>query len=360
MDTLIRRGGPYASRVAAVGGLPNRTVDVPITSVFLVLFIIGAASHMTILQLNLRRSHKFLASGGMFGFCFSRVITCTLRLAWATHPTNISLAIAATIFVNAGVIVIIIINLIFAQRILRASHPKIGWHRSIHYGFLAYLASIIILLVMLITSIVQQSYTLSTNTRRIDHDLALTGSIYFTVAAFLPLPVVTLSILTRHVGRLATLKEPTEKFGTGRFRTKLVIILIASALICLGASFRCATSWLVRPRSHPAWYNSKACFYCFNFTIEIIVIYTYALIRIDRRFYIPNGARGAGSYAANTKGTDLTKKASNMRVETEDEFMEDFALPESREQDLEAAGEKRQNAVDAGVVPIAARTAADG
>ncbi len=61
-------GPPYAPPFAALGGMPTNELDTPITAVFLVLFIIGAVSHMTILQLNRRRSHKFLFSGVLFGF----------------------------------------------------------------------------------------------------------------------------------------------------------------------------------------------------------------------------------------------------------------------------------------------------
>jgi len=42
-------------------------VDIPITAVFLLLFIIGAATHMTIFQLNRKRGHKFVFSGLIFG-----------------------------------------------------------------------------------------------------------------------------------------------------------------------------------------------------------------------------------------------------------------------------------------------------
>lgn len=39
-------GAPYPPTTAAVGGMPTVGVDVPISSVLLVLFMIGAAGHM--------------------------------------------------------------------------------------------------------------------------------------------------------------------------------------------------------------------------------------------------------------------------------------------------------------------------
>lgn len=51
-----------------------------------------------------------------------------------------------------------------------------------------------------------------------------------------------------------------------------------------------------RPATNPPWYDSKACFYCFNFTIEIFVIFTYLIGRIDRRFYVPDGSSKVRHY----------------------------------------------------------------
>jgi hypothetical protein len=64
-------GGPYQPRIWQLGGAPEVGVDVPITAVFLVLFVIGAAAHMTIFQINRKRGHKFLMSALLFGMCFN-------------------------------------------------------------------------------------------------------------------------------------------------------------------------------------------------------------------------------------------------------------------------------------------------
>lgn len=59
-----------------------------------------------------------------------------------------------------------------------------------------------------------------------------------------------------------------------------------------------------RPRNDPAWYHSKACFYIFNFVVELAVIALYILVRVDLRFYVPNGSRRAGDYS----GRNLPEK----------------------------------------------------
>lgn len=39
------------------------------------------------------------------------------------------------------------------------------------------------------------------------------------------------------------------------------------------------------------------CFYFFNFTVEIIVVYLFAAVRIDLLFYVPDGSKGPGDYS---------------------------------------------------------------
>ncbi|TKA41868.1 hypothetical protein B0A49_13835, partial [Cryomyces minteri] len=81
----------------------------------------------------------------------------------------------------------------------------------------------------------------------------------------------------------------------------MLILLSSSGLITLGAGFRAGTSWSPPTplTSPPPWYLSKACFYIFNFTVEILVIYSYLILRVDKRFIIRNGAKGPGSYSFN-------------------------------------------------------------
>lgn len=93
-----------------------------------------------------------------------------------------------------------------------------------------------------------------------------------------------------------------------------MLVLVAATLIALGAGFRAGTNYVQPLLDKPAWFDSKACFYIFNFTIEIAVVYMYAAMRIDLRFHIPDGAKGPGSYS-------VTK----VRVETEEEFEMDFS-----------------------------------
>jgi hypothetical protein len=258
------------------------------------LFALAASAHMTILQINRRRGKKFLISGMLFGFCMARIVTCSLRMAWASYSTNISVAIAAQVFVAAGVLLLFVVNLIFSQRILRASHPRFGWAAWLSVAFKVYYASIVIMIIALITCVTQSFYTLSHNTLRIDHDVLLIGGTYFAVAAFLPIPIILLALAIPS-------KSHKDHFGEGRFRTKVFIVLSSSTILTLGAAFRAGTNFVPRPASDPAWYDSKACFYLFNFTIEWIVVFLYAVIRVDKRFIIPDKAHGPGAYGGHKK-----------------------------------------------------------
>ncbi|EXJ84756.1 hypothetical protein A1O3_05428 [Capronia epimyces CBS 606.96] len=321
-------GPPYPPRTAAVGGVPTVGVDVPICSVFLFLFVLGAAGNMTIFQINRRRGHKFIMSALMFGFCMARIVTSIMRIVWAVYPTDVQVGIAASIFVSAGVLILFLINLIFAQRIIRAAHPYFGWHKALSAAFKVLYVLIGAMLAMVITGTVQSFYTLSANTHRIDRDLQLTAVTYLLFISFLPILMVILGLIVPRKTRL-------EKFGSGRWRTKITILLTSSVLLCLGASFRSATTYKnPRPRNDPAWYHAKWCFYFFNFTIEILVIYLYLILRVDLRFHIPDRSKGPGDYVSGPKSEEdreagagagqSRRSASSMtRVLSEEEVFDD-------------------------------------
>lgn len=67
-----------------------------------------------------------------------------------------------------------------------------------------------------------------------------------------------------------------QKFGRGVLGAKIVIVVVVAMLLSLGAWFRAATNYLVsHPVTSPAWYQRRPCYYVFNFTIEVLVVYIY-------------------------------------------------------------------------------------
>ncbi|KIX94586.1 uncharacterized protein Z520_09632 [Fonsecaea multimorphosa CBS 102226] len=284
-------GGPYPPKTAAIGGLPSVTTDIPTDAVFIFLYVCFAATNMTIFQLNRRKHHKFIPSALLFGFCMARIATNCLRIAWATSPHNVRLAIAAQIFVNAGILIIYIINLILAQRILRASQPRIGWNPILRAAYKFLYVDIGIALIMVITSVVLSAYTLSPHTKSVCRDIQLAAITYLLVFTCLPVVHTALAVFLPR-------SPDAENFGKGGMKSKLVIVTSSACLCMLIAGFKAGITWEPpRPVTNPPWYDSKACFYVFNFALEIILLCILTFTRIDKRFFIPDGSTKAGDYS---------------------------------------------------------------
>lgn len=216
-DVLEKRGGPYASTTAGMGGLPSVIPDVPVCAVFLALYIAFAATNMTIFQINRRRNHKFVLSAMMFGFCMARITTLVLRIVWSTRQHNVRLAIAANILVNAGILIVYIINLILAQRILRAKQPKLGWNPILRHGSKAFYILIAGALIMVITATVISVYTLNPTTQKSCRDVLLAAVTYLLVFTCLPfLHILPAVLLPR--------SKQEENFGEGKMRDRKSVV----------------------------------------------------------------------------------------------------------------------------------------
>lgn len=98
-------GGPPPVKDPAAamffGGVPTKTLDLPITAVFLVLFALGGFLHISIYKRNAKRGHKFLLSDLMFDFCMIRVVTCIFRITWSIVSTR-GVILVALITLNGG------------------------------------------------------------------------------------------------------------------------------------------------------------------------------------------------------------------------------------------------------------------
>ena len=229
----------------------------------------------------------------------ARIVTMSLRIAYAVHPDSAHISLAAQIFVSAGVVLLFIINIIFSQRIVRACLPSLGWNRIVSWGFLFLYFTIPAALAILITSVVQIYHTLDRSIIAIDVSMQRFGSTYFLVITALPFLFIATALLYPKKG-------PIDNFGINHIYQKMVILAVSAALLTIGAAWRTSNIWRPpRPldRSTP-WYLSRASFYIFNFTLELFVIYIYALVRVHKVFHIPDGAKGPGSYSLNTTLSD--------------------------------------------------------
>ncbi|TQV98833.1 hypothetical protein V2A60_007469 [Cordyceps javanica] len=297
LEQLKQHGPPYPPTGAGLGGRPTVPVDVPISAVIIAIFVVSAALNMTILQRNRARGHKFVLSGLLFGFSMARITANVMRIVWATRPANASIAIAASVLTNAGVVLLFVVNLILVQRLLRAYHPTVGWSRPLGLAFRFLYFSIAAAIIMVIVAVVYSFYTLDVAARRRIRDVQLTGVVFLAVLAFLPIPIGL-------AAGLVPGREARDPFGQGHpqgrarsLRFKLALVLATSVLLTLGAAFRAGTAFYQRPATNPAWFHSKACYYCFNYLIEIICVFAYALLRFDRLFHVPDGSSAPGHYA---------------------------------------------------------------
>jgi hypothetical protein len=229
----------------------------------------------------------------------------SLRIAWACHPGNIGLGIAANVFVYVGTIILFMIDWFFVQRILRAQHQRVGWSTPYRIFHRAALAVLIINLIMLILVNIWQFFTINSTKMHVFRILQLTGQTYFTVFCFAPAVLVLMSVLIP--------RREVEKFGAGRLRVNITILLVAVTALTTGQLFRCVIAWIPQtpvfdsagqPVRQP-WYLHKACFYIFNFVTEIMVVIMFAVVRVDLRFHVPNGSRMSGDYSGRNSRVNL-------------------------------------------------------
>lgn len=83
--------------------------------------------------------------------------------------------------------------------------------------------------------------------------------------------------------------------------------MLATALLVTGAITRLLGAVIEKPISAPSHLFSKPVFYTTGFMLEIIVVYGYLFLRVDLRFWVPNGTGGptapgsAGSYTVKSE-----------------------------------------------------------
>ncbi|KAK2034402.1 hypothetical protein LX32DRAFT_724377 [Colletotrichum zoysiae] len=282
-------GPPYTPQVAAPGLIPTIPVDVPVCIILIIFFVAAAGLNLAILLRNLGRNHKFLFSSVLVGFCVTRIIALSLRIAWATQPWNVRIDIAGTVFASAGVVLLYIITLIFAHRLLCGLHPNIGWIPAVVYFFYFCYFLLIVSLICALSAFIANFYTLDPEQLHNCHLVQLFASTVFAIFALLPILIVLFAAF------YPGLRCP-EPFGYGSLTAKIVIVLAVATLLSIGAIYTCAANYAVRPVWFPGWWDYKVCYYIFLFALELVVVFLYSLSRFDLRFHIPDGACKAGDF----------------------------------------------------------------
>jgi hypothetical protein len=191
--------------------------------------------------------------------------------------------------------------LVFAQRVVRAWHPFFGWGRGVGWVVKGLGGSAVLVVVAVVTVTVQGVFVEvgvgdGGRVRAVDRGVQLGCGTYLAVYAFLPVLVVALAAMVPRRTRV-------DGFGEGRFGTKVVLLTVTASLLAVGAIFRAVVAYQTRPVDRPAWFHGKACYYCFNFVVELLVVYIYTLSRFDKRFHIPDGSSAPGHYSCAEYGS---------------------------------------------------------
>lgn len=292
---------PWYQRVHLPQGFPTPSVDTAPTAVFLVMFFLCAIANIVIFRRNSSRNHKFLISAPLIGFNMARTVSCALRLSWTYYPHDRNIAIASTIFNAAGVLLLYIVNLIFAQRVFRGLHPKLGWNKPLSLALKVMYGLIPALLVMTITVVVQSFFATDPSILRLDHSIQLAPVTFFAIVCILPIPIVVFALISSN-------SSDVDHFGKGHLHLKAAVVIASAVLLSLGQWFRMIVAYVGKDPT--AWYNQKWAFYFFQFTVEIVTVLLFLGVRVDLVFHVPNGSRGPHSYTQTKLSSQLEREKS--------------------------------------------------
>ncbi|ORY55865.1 uncharacterized protein BCR38DRAFT_356302 [Pseudomassariella vexata] len=294
-----------------LGGDPTAIPDVPVTAVFLVLFMIGAGTHINIYRANAKRGHKFLLSDLIFDFCMIRNFTCIFRIIWAFVNTR-GVILVALIFEFGGAAVIFAVNIFFAQRIVRSMHPRIGWHPLFGIVTLFFIWSVPAIIVLQIIALSVSFFSVGKEAQLQATETVLrVGSSWGVGLSLLPLVLLFIAAAIPTTGK-------PERFGQGQLTTKVAVMVYGATTLASGAVVRLFTIL------HPARLGlegtifGKAVFYTTGFMLEIIVVALYAVARVDLLFHIPNGSSKPGDYSANFQHGKASRSLGELQYDIEE------------------------------------------
>ncbi|OLN86273.1 hypothetical protein CCHL11_04137 [Colletotrichum chlorophyti] len=272
-----------------IGGDPTTNIDVPVTFLFLLLFAAGAYTHIRIYRANAKRGHKFLLSDLMFDFCMVRSVTCIMRIIWAFQKARVVILLAL-IFQFGGSVVVMVVNIFFAQRIIRSIHPRFGWHPAVGIATLIFFFSVPLVVVNNSTAIGVSFFHIEDQDRIETALNVLKGGVsYIMFLAILPVVSVILA---------AVVPGPRpERFGQGDTHQKIAVLLIGATLLIAGHAVRLSSIINEELPDTTDKLYSKEVFYTTGFMLEIFVVLFYAVTRIDLLFHVPNGSSGPGDYS---------------------------------------------------------------
>jgi hypothetical protein len=214
-----------------------------------------------------------------------RIATLSLRIGWAEHRNNVNLTLTSQVFIDAGAAILYLVNFALVARIVRSHHPQIAGtvFKGVRLG-LFFLTLMSVALIMIAN--IQMAYTLTGKTIHTDRNILVFGATFNAGIAFLPVPVVLLSLLSSHQPDSTSIMASSD-------RRRTALVMASSLLLTFRAGWICVSSWQdpVAPTGPTQWYLAKPVFYLVSLLPELVVVYLLALGRMDRFFFLdPHGA----------------------------------------------------------------------
>lgn len=267
---------PYPLNTAQIGGIPSVAVDIPPLAVFLSLHSTAAVISMFLAESHRRKGYGRTVPIITFLFSGERVLACAVRMAWAFRPGNVRVAVASQVLLQAGVLLLLLLNLILAERVLLGQRPgpRARWCLRVLLGAMSALT--VSALIMVVVSIIVSVYSLDQRTIEQCRDVQRAAATYLVVLAVAPAALLLVATL------LST--EPISRVT--KVRRSEVAIVLSSCLLCtLNAGFKAGVVW-ARPKSlfDPAWYHSRACLYTFVLGTEVVALVLVLATRADLKF----------------------------------------------------------------------------
>ena len=290
MSINLAPNGVSEQERRTTGQYPSPIPDIPICAVLLVIYLAMAVANLVTLKAGQKQTGQiFIPSGMQIGLCMSRLVSLCLRIAWAKHVGDRDVAIAASIFVLAGVIVLEIVNMILFFRLLVRIHPSL--EESVQFRTFKKVVYLFLAPIVLVETVVPgiQSQLVTSAAIRNKDVVALKISI-IVQALYCGVPLVGSLYLVA-----------ASKIRSGDIFKMWTMVLFNAFWLTFEQCFRTAQSF----HREVYWLQSKPTFYCVIFIPEILVVGSNLLRGMQKTFWHPyERATGKTSQSAHLKGGD--------------------------------------------------------
>ncbi|KAK0716703.1 hypothetical protein B0T21DRAFT_454450 [Apiosordaria backusii] len=281
--TSIKPHNPLPPPSAYPGLIPTPPIDIPLSSIFIFLFLLPIPTNLTLHHLSLyRHRHPGISTRPLIPIllsvlCLLRILALSLRIAWSVNPNNTRLEITAVILSMAGIVMLYIANLLITRRWVR-DYAVFGYRTLVKGFFRFWIAVVVICLVMAIVVSVNRYFTYDRAILEEFRAVALVAVTILTFIAFLPVITVGVVIL----GGMED-QEFIERENT-RFRARSLLLVTTALLLTLEAGFRTGVMFDPRPWGQERWYHSRAAYYCLGYLLEVGVVYLLIGARVSMGF----------------------------------------------------------------------------